>query len=70
MRTFTSKEIERLLARFGFVLVSQKGSHRKWRNYSTGRQVIVPFHSGKNLPVGALRNILENAAIPESEWKN
>ncbi|MBK9164323.1 MAG: type II toxin-antitoxin system HicA family toxin [Acidobacteria bacterium] len=70
MRTFTSKEIERLLARFGFVLVSQKGSHRKWRNYSTGRQVIVPFHSGKNLPVGTLRNILENAAIPESEWKN
>ena len=68
MRTFHPSKIERLLARFGFVLVSQ--SHRKWRNYSTGRQVIVPFHSGRNLPVGTLRNILENAAIPESEWKN
>jgi predicted RNA binding protein YcfA (HicA-like mRNA interferase family) len=68
-RLFTAREIERLLSRYGFVLVSQKGSHRKWRNLSSGRQVIVPFHRGKKLPLGTLRNIIVSAEIPEHEWR-
>jgi predicted RNA binding protein YcfA (HicA-like mRNA interferase family) len=50
--------------------VSQKGSHRKWRNESNKLQVIVPYHKGKNLPIGTLRNILTTASIPEAEWKD
>jgi predicted RNA binding protein YcfA (HicA-like mRNA interferase family) len=69
IRLFTAREIERLLTRYGFTLIGQKGSHRKWRNTLTGRQVIVPSHSGKQLPLGTLRNILTNAEIPEHEWK-
>ena len=68
-RPFTAREIERLLSRYGFVLISQKGSHRKWRNLSTGRQVIVPSHRSKDLPIGTVRNILINAEIPENEWR-
>lgn len=70
IRLFTAGELERLLAAYGFVLISQKGSQRKWRNLTTGRQVIVPFHSGKSLPIGTLRNILTNAEIPENEWRS
>lgn len=66
----TAREIERLLSKYGFVLVSQKGSHRKWRNQTSGRQVIVPYHGGKTLPLGTLRNILINAEVPNFEWKN
>lgn len=69
IRRFTAKDLEHLLVNFGFELVSQKGSHRKWRNPATGRQVIVPFHAGKTLPLGTLRNILTNAQIPETEWR-
>lgn len=69
LRVFTARELEQLLARYGFERISQKGSHRKWRNLATGRQVIVPFHSGRNLPLGTLRNILTNAEIPEHEWR-
>lgn len=69
IRLFTVRELERLLSQYGFELVSQKGSHRKWRNFETGRQVIVPFHKGKALPLGTLRNILISAEIPEFEWK-
>jgi predicted RNA binding protein YcfA (HicA-like mRNA interferase family) len=68
-RRFTAREIEKLLKEFGFELVSQKGSHRKWRNPLTGRQVIVPMHAGRELPLGTARNILTNAEIPEKEWK-
>ena len=70
IRLLTVRELERLLSRYGFELVSQKGSHRKWRNFETGRQVIVPFHKGKALPLGTLRNILVSAEIPDSEWKS
>ena len=69
IRSFTARELERILSKHGFTLVSQKGSHRKWRNFSTGQQVIVPYHSGRTLPLGTLRNILINAEIPEEEWK-
>jgi predicted RNA binding protein YcfA (HicA-like mRNA interferase family) len=68
-RQFTAKELERLLSRYGFIQISQKGSHRKWRNFETGRRVIVPFHAGRNLPLGTLRNILTTADIPEHEWR-
>lgn len=69
IRLFTARELERLLSFYGFILISQKGSHRKWRNLETGRQVIVPSHSGRTLPLGTLRNILANAEIPDKEWK-
>ena len=68
MRRMTAREVEQLLRRHGYQLVSQSGSHRKWRNEIAKRQVIVPEHRGKILPIGTLRNILVNASIPESEW--
>ena len=70
IRSFSAKDLERLLRKYGFELVSQKGSHRKWRNPETHSQVIVPYHSGKDLPVGTLRNILTTAEIPDKEWRS
>jgi predicted RNA binding protein YcfA (HicA-like mRNA interferase family) len=70
IRCLTATQVERILERYGFELVSQKGSHRKWRNSSDALQVIVPYHKGRDLPLGTLRNIMTNAQIPESEWKS
>ena len=63
-------EVVRILHHYSFVLVSQRGSHQKWRNYSTGKQVIVPYHQGKELPLGTLRSIIDGSGIPENEFKN
>jgi predicted RNA binding protein YcfA (HicA-like mRNA interferase family) len=68
VRRLNAREVEALLARHGFALVSQKGSHRKWRNMDSRRQVIVPMHAGKPLPIGTLRSILAGAEIPDAEW--
>ena len=68
MRRFTAKEVEKLLQKYNFQLVSQKGSHRKWRNEEEGLQVIVPERRGKTLPIGTSKNILKTAKIPESDW--
>ncbi|MFM7425440.1 MAG: type II toxin-antitoxin system HicA family toxin [Elainella sp.] len=68
-RRMNADQVETILRRYGFTLISQKGSHRKWRNAERKLQVIVPYHQGRDLPIGTLRNILTTADIPESEWK-
>ena len=64
-----ASEVERILKQYEFEFVSQKGSHRKWRNLENQLQVIVPYHKGKDIPIGTLRNIMLSANIPEIEWK-
>lgn len=70
LRQLTAQDAEKILKRYGFELVSQKGSHRKWRNFQRKLQVIVPFHKGKTLPSGTLRSIMTSADIPAAEWKS
>jgi len=68
LRRLTAREVETLLRRHRFEMVSQKGSHRKWRHPESGLQVIVPEHRGRSLPLGTLHNIFSNAEIPDEEW--
>ncbi|WP_416349232.1 type II toxin-antitoxin system HicA family toxin [Leptolyngbya sp. CCNP1308] len=69
LRQLTAQQAEKILKQYGFELVSQKGSHRKWRSLERKLQVVVPFHKGKTLPAGTLRSIMTSADIPETEWK-
>ena len=32
IRRMSAKEVEKILQKYGFELISQKGSHKKWRN--------------------------------------
>ncbi len=50
------------------MLVGSKGSHQKWRNPQTDKQVIVPFHKGRDLPLGTLKSIIEGSGIPLEDW--
>ena len=70
LRQLTAHQAEKILKQYGFELVSQKGSHRKWRNLERKLQVVVPFHKGKTLPTGTLRSIMISSDIPETEWKS
>lgn len=58
----TPREMIRLLKKEGFVEVGQNGSHVKMRNDSTGKQVIVPYHS-KEMKKGLERAILKEAGL-------
>ena len=70
LRRMNAETVERILRKYNFELISQKGSHRKWRNFSQDIQVIVLYHQGRDLPIGTLRNIMITAMIPEEEWKS
>ncbi|MHA6299725.1 type II toxin-antitoxin system HicA family toxin [Devosia sp. CAU 1758] len=54
-----SRDIVRRLSEDGFVLVSIRGSHHKYR-HADGRLVIVT-HPRKDIPVGTVRSIYRQA---------
>ena len=63
-----AREVIRILERYGFIQVSQRGSQQKWRHPVTGKQVIVPYHKGKQLPLGTIKSIIEGSGIPAEEF--
>jgi predicted RNA binding protein YcfA (HicA-like mRNA interferase family) len=66
--TLTAKDVARVLSRHGFVLVGQKGSHQKWR-HPNGRQVIVPVHGSKPIPIGTLKSIIEGSGLRIEDFR-
>ena len=70
IRQMKADEVEKILKRYGFVRVSQKGSHRKWKNVERRLQAIVPYHKGRTVPSGTLRSIMTKAKIPADEWQS
>ncbi len=67
--SLTSKEVIKILGRNGFKLIRTKGSHQIYRNETSKRMTIVPFHK-KDLPKGTLLEILKQAGIDKSKIKS
>jgi predicted RNA binding protein YcfA (HicA-like mRNA interferase family) len=63
-----AKEVVGVLRKHGFVQVSQKGSHQKWR-HANGRQVIVAMHGNKPIPIGTLKSIIEGSGLPADDFR-
>jgi predicted RNA binding protein YcfA (HicA-like mRNA interferase family) len=64
----TSDQVIDILRHHGFLRVGQSGSHQKWRNPDTAKQVIVAHHRGRVLPLGTMRAIIEGSGIALTEW--
>ncbi|MCX6007965.1 MAG: type II toxin-antitoxin system HicA family toxin [Chloroflexi bacterium] len=64
-----ASEVIEVLKHNDFVLVSQRGSHQKWHNPNTRKQVIVPFHKGKQLPLGTIESIIKGSGISKSQFR-
>ncbi|HEX4114612.1 MAG TPA: type II toxin-antitoxin system HicA family toxin [Solirubrobacteraceae bacterium] len=69
-KLYSSQEIVKALEREGFVFVSQRGSHVKYRK--TGASiiytVIVPA-GRKQVPRGTFRSILRQSGLDESAFR-
>ena len=66
-KLYSSRVIETVLLRLNFKIVSQKGSHGKFKN-PEGHIVILPMNR-KEIPQGTFRSILRQAGISESKFK-
>jgi len=70
LRRLSGNDVLRILSRFGFRVVSQRGSHAKLRRTTAGgvkETLTVPVH--RELDTGTCRAILRQASryVPEAE---
>ncbi len=56
----SSQKIIRTLLKNGFILISQRGSHQKYRK--TDKTVIVPAPR-KEIPIGTFRSIIRQSGL-------
>jgi len=59
-KLLSSAEIIKILLKFGFKLVSQRGSHQKYQK--EGLTVILPAPR-KEIPIGTFRSIVRQAGL-------
>lgn len=62
---YSSKAIVNVLLRHGFIFISQKGSHKKFRKGE--RTVIVPDPK-KEIPLGMFASILRQSGLSKEDF--
>jgi predicted RNA binding protein YcfA (HicA-like mRNA interferase family) len=67
-RSYTPKEVEKILLSKGFALKRQTGGHRIYYHAVTKATVVVPFHS-RDIPRGTLRSIVQQAKLKMREFQ-
>jgi len=68
-KLFSPSRILKTLEREGFVFISQKGSHAKYRK--EGKEnliVIVPIHN-KEIPIGTFKSILRQSKLTIEDFE-
>ncbi|BBJ22712.1 type II toxin-antitoxin system HicA family toxin [Candidatus Nitrotoga sp. AM1P] len=63
---YSSKAIVNVLLRHGFIFISQKGSHKKFRKDE--RTVIIPDPK-KEIPLGTFASILRQSGLNKEDFK-
>jgi predicted RNA binding protein YcfA (HicA-like mRNA interferase family) len=64
----SARDVIRVLRKHGFVMVSQRGSHQKWR-HANRRQVILAMHGNKPIPIGTLKSIVEGSGSTVEDFR-
>lgn len=69
-KRYSAKQVIKRLKQFGFVKISQKGSHIKLKGLIEGKiqTVIVPDH--KQIAIGTFSSILKQANISKQEFES
>jgi len=65
-KLYSSKWIITILERHGFILIGQRGSHKKFRK--NDKTVIVP-DPRHEIPMGTFHSILRQAGLQKSDFK-
>ena len=64
-----ARDVIRALQKAGFSIVRTTGSHsRLVHNSDRTRQTTVPVHSRKDIPLGTLRSIIDQAGLTVDEF--
>lgn len=68
LKLYSSNQIIKVLAARGFIFISQKGSHVKFRKHGRPNLVVIVPVGRKEIPMGTLRSILRQANLREGDF--
>ncbi len=64
-RMYSSHKIIKVLLKNGFVFISQKGSHQK---YKFGNKTVIVPHPKKEIPVGTFNSIVRQSGLSKEDF--
>lgn len=68
-KLYSSTKIIKVLQKKGFVYISQKGSHTKFRKTGSPTLTVIVPAGRKEIPFGTFRSILRQADLGEEDFK-
>ena len=68
-KLYSSREIIKVLQAKGFIYISQKGSHVKFRKFGNPTLTVIIPANRKEMPHGTFRSILRQADLKEVEFE-
>lgn len=68
-KLYSSSEIIKVLQKRGFVYISQKGSHAKFRKIGSPTLTVIVPAGKREIPSGTFRSILRQANLTENDFK-
>ena len=69
-KLYSSKYVIRVLQNKGFIYISQKGSHVKFRKLGKKVLTVIIPASKKEIPFGTFKSILRQSNLSEDDFKN
>lgn len=69
-KLYSSKEIIKVLQQKGFIFISQKGSHIKYRKKGNPTLTVIIPDNRKEIPEGTFRSILRQANLNIRNFKH
>ena len=67
-KLFSSDYIVKVLLRFGFLFISQKGSHAKYRKIGNPTLTVIVPMARREIPLGTFRSILKQSGLSEDDF--
>jgi predicted RNA binding protein YcfA (HicA-like mRNA interferase family) len=68
-KLYSSSEIIKVLQKKGFVYISQKGSHAKFRKTGSPVLTVIVPAGRKEIPFGTFKSILRQANLTEDSFR-
>ena len=69
-KTYSGKQIKKILEKIGYKFINQKGSHVKLEKIIDNKKTIIIVPDHKTLKKGTLNNILKKTGLSINDLKN
>lgn len=68
-KLYSSNQVVKVLQKKGFIYISQKGSHVKFRKFGKKVLTVIVPANRKEIPYGTFRSILRQSQLTEEDFK-